>query len=165
MRDLLRRLALLGASVGAVFGIWDLIATRLYPLAEDSPGALLLFYGPMFAIWAVAGFFTRRRTGRLLDAVRAGAFVALVTFVVFDIAVFVRVNLFLDVLTHRTDWQNIVARFQASGFHSLRAYANYEYVIGTPFKLLVSCLIGAVCGLTGGLVGGLRTRHPAEYPS
>ena len=41
----------LGLGLGAGFGLWNLVATRLDPLAEDTPIALLVFYGPMFAIW------------------------------------------------------------------------------------------------------------------
>jgi len=146
-----RKVLALGLLLGTGFGLWNLIATQLNPLAEDEPGALLMFYGPMFATWSLAGFFASRRTGRLLDAVKVGAAVACVTFVVFDLAVIVRVNLFLDVLTHRSDWQNLMMRFQASGFESLRVYANYVYVTASPFKILVASLIGTVTGLVGGV--------------
>ena len=55
---------LLGLLLGAVFGLWNLIATRLDPLAEDTPTALMIFYGPMFAIWGFAGFGASRRTAK-----------------------------------------------------------------------------------------------------
>jgi hypothetical protein len=120
----MRRFVILGLVLGASFGLWDLIVTLLDPLAEDDPRALLLFYGPMFAIWGLAGFVAARRTGRIVEGVKVAAIVAFVTFVVFDLAAIVRVNLFLDALTHRSDWQNLLVRFQASGFTSLRLYAN-----------------------------------------
>ncbi len=47
----MKRFVILGLVVGAGFGLWDLIVTLLNPLAEDDPSALLMFYGPMFAIW------------------------------------------------------------------------------------------------------------------
>ena len=121
--------------------------------------ALLAFYGPMFAIWGLAGFGASRWTGRLLDAAMVGASVAFVTFVVFELAVIVRVNLFLDALSQRSDWRNLMERFQASGFESLRAYANYVYVTGTPFKILVASIIGAGSGLVGGFFGSLGHRE------
>ena len=154
----MRRFVILGLVPGAVFGLWDLIVTLLDPLAEDDPRALLLFYGPMFAIWGIAGFVAARRTGRMLEGVKVAAIVAFVTFVVFDVAAIVRVNLFLDALTHRSDWQNLLVRFQASGFTSLRLYANYEYLTGSPFKILVATLIGSVTGLTGGFLSWLSRR-------
>ena len=154
----MRRFVILGLVLGAGFGIWDLIMTQLNPLSEDDPGALLLFYGPMFAIWGIAGFVAVRRGGRLLDGVKVAAIVAFVTFVVFDVAAIIRLNVFLDVLTHRSDWQNLLVRFQASGFTSLRAYANYEYITGSPFKILVATVIGSVTGLIGGLFGWLGRR-------
>jgi hypothetical protein len=148
----------LGLLLGAAFGVWDLIATWLDPLAEDTPAALLRFYGPMFAVWALAGFLAARRSGRVLDGVRVGATVACCTFAVFVVAIFARINLFLDPISHRLDWQYLLARFEASGFESLRAYANYEYATGTPFKALVSTVIGAGMGLIGGAVGSLGRR-------
>jgi hypothetical protein len=49
--------------------------------------------------------------------------------------------------------------FKASGFKSLRAYANYRYVTGAPFKILVATMIGAVTGLVGGFLGKLGHRE------
>jgi hypothetical protein len=40
----------LGIIVGLTFGAMDLIVTWLFPLADDTPGALLTFYGPMFVL-------------------------------------------------------------------------------------------------------------------
>jgi hypothetical protein len=155
---------LLGLIVGAGFGLWNLIATRLDPLAEDTPIALLAFYGPMFAIWSLAGFGASRRTGRLLDAVKVGATVACVTFVVFDFTAIIRVNLFLDTISQRADWQNLMARFQTSGFDSLRLYANYVYASGAAFKILVASIIGAGTGLIGGFLGLLGRRELGRIP-
>ncbi len=151
----LRNLVLFGLLLGAGFGLWDLIATNLYPLAEDDPSALLKFYGPMFALWGLAGFRAARRTGRVLDAVKVAAIVAFATFVVYDFAVIVRVNLFLDTISQRSDWRNLIAGFQASGSKSLRAYANQIYLAGTPFKILVASIIGAGTGLVGGALARL----------
>jgi hypothetical protein len=149
----MRRFIILGLVLGVVFGLWDLIVTLLDPLADDDQSALLLFYGPMFVIWGIAGFVAARRTGRIVDGVKVAAIVAFVTFVVFDVAAVLRVNLFLDALTHRADWQNLLVRFRASGFTSLRLYANYEYLTGSPFKILVATIIGSVTGLIGGFFG------------
>jgi hypothetical protein len=149
---------LLGLLLGATFGLWNLIVTWRSPLLEDTPRTLLLFYGPMFTVWGLAGFVAFRRTGRLLEAVKVAATVALVTFVVFDLAVILRVNLFLDEIRRRSDWQNLVARFQASGFDSFRMYANYVYLSGAPFKILVALTIGAATGLLGGLAAALGRR-------
>src|SRR3954471_15598678 len=99
---------LLGLILGAGFGLWNLIASLVDPLADDTPGALLMFYGPMFIIWDLVGFGAARRTGRVSDAVKVGATVALVTFVVYTLTVFLRVNLLLDTLSQRSDWQHMV---------------------------------------------------------
>jgi hypothetical protein len=72
--------------------------------------------------------------------------------------------MFLDALTQRSDWQNLLVRYQASGFQSLRAYANYEYITGSPFKILVATIIGGVTGLIGGLFGWLGRRDMRWIP-
>jgi hypothetical protein len=152
------KIFIFGLLLGAAFGLWNCLASLLDPLAEDTLPALLAFYGPMFATWGFAGFRASRRTGWLLDGVRVGAAVAFVTFVVYAFAVIVRVNVLLDTMTQRPDWQNLMQRFQASGFASLRVYVNYEYLTGAPFKLFAASMIGAGCGLIGGLFGSFGRR-------
>ena len=146
-----RRVMRVGAIVGAAFGAWNLVATRIDPLADDTPVALLLFYGPMFTTWGLVGFAAAKRTGRLVDGITVGALVAFATFVVFAAANLVRVNLFLDAIRHRADWQNMDNRFNDSGFASLRAFVNYNYAKGTPLKIVVASMVGASVGLVGGL--------------
>ena len=155
---------LLGLILGAGFGLWNLIASLEDPLTDDTPSALLLFYGPMFTAWGLVGFGAASRTGRVSDAVKVGATVSLVTFVVYTLAVFLRVNVLLETLSQRSDWQHMVTvRFPASGFGSLRAYVNYEGVTGAPFKLLVATIIGAVTGLVGGFFGKLGHLELARH--
>ena len=149
---------LIGFIVGLVFGSANLLMTWLDPLADDAPGALLLFYGPMFFIWAVASFRAALRSGRFLSGVMTGAIVAFGTFVVYDLFIFLRVNLFLAEVTGRADWQYMMSRFQASHVESLRLFVNVDYLEGIPLKLAVSCAIGLLMGGAGGIVGTLRHR-------
>ncbi|HEY8165361.1 MAG TPA: hypothetical protein VIF83_07380 [Gemmatimonadaceae bacterium] len=144
---------LVGLIVGLVFGFVNLFVTWLYPLANDTPSALLGFYGPMFFVWALVSFRAARRTGRLLSGVTAGLTIAFATFCAFDLLILVRVNLFLNELTSRADWQNMMMRFRASDIDSLRLFVNLDYAKGTPLKLGVSCAIGVVMGGIGGLLG------------
>lgn len=153
-----------GVILGTVFGVWNIVVTRLDPLADDTPGALLWFYGPMFTAWGVAGFGAARRNGRLIDAAKAGATIAFVTFVVFWIANLVRVNLFLETVRYRDDWQGLVVRYQASGFESFRAFANYDYLIGAPLTLIVPSVVGATTGLIGGLFANVGRHQSREMP-
>ena len=141
---------ILGAVLGVIFSAWNLVTAWLNPLADDTPTALLTFYGPMFLAWGVAGFATARRSGRVTEAAKVGAIVAFVTFVVFDVGNLVRVNLFLDEMPLRADW-NLMARFQASGSDSLRVFVNQANVKGAPLKTGVASIIGANTGLVGEL--------------
>ena len=144
---------ILGLVIGLAFGCANLLFTWLDPLADDTPAALLRFYGPMFFLWALAAFAAARRTGRLRSGLATGLLVAFGTFVVFDLLILVRVNVFLDQLTTRADWQNMMMRFRESDADSLRSFINVEYAKATPLKLVVSCAIGAVFGFLGGVVG------------
>ena len=110
----------------------------------------------MFLTWGIAGFVAHARAGRLRDAVAAGGTVAFATFLVFSLANLVRVNLFLDSITARSDWRFMMSQYQTSGFESLRAYVAVEFVKGAPLKLLVAAAIGAVFGLLGGVVSAAR---------
>ena len=116
---------------------------------------MLLWLGVLLFIWLLIGFRAARRTQRFRDALIAGVLVGTATMAVFHLAAIVRVNLFLEHIRYRDDWQNLVARFQASDFTSLRAYANYTYISGTPNALALGALAGAVSGALGGAVSGL----------
>src|SRR5688572_16169504 len=122
-----RRPVAFGLAVGALFGVWNIAFSLLFPLADDTAFVLLIHYGLMFALWGVAGFATYRSTGHWFDAVKAAVIVAVVTQLVFGTANMVRVNLLLGTLGERADWQNMVARYQASEFESFRAFVNYDY--------------------------------------
>lgn len=148
-----------GLIIGLVFGFVNLLFTWLYPLSDDSPGALLRFYGPMFLLWALASLRAARRTGRLWAGVTTGLTVAFATFIVFDLFILVRVNVFLNELTGRADWQNMMIRFRESGGDNLRLFVNVEYLTGAPLTLGVSCAIGAVMGAIGGCLGQLMYRR------
>jgi hypothetical protein len=157
-----RQLVAFGALLGLVFGTWNIVASVVAPVMDDTPLALLSFYGPMFAAWGFAGSTAFRRTRRFRSAAAAGGMVALVTFVVFTVIVIARMNLSLDTIVRRPDWQNMVARYPESGFGSFRAYANYIYLTGAPFKIAVASMIGVLSGFVGGVVSGVgRTRTTA----
>jgi len=143
----------LGILIGLMFGAMKLLITWLYPVADDTPCALLVFYGPMFFLWAFAAFRASRRSGRFLSGVTTGMLVAFATFCVFDLLVILRVNLFLSELTGRADWQNMMGRFQASGFGSLRLFINLDYIKGAPLKIGTASTIGTFMGIIGGSLG------------
>ena len=154
----------LGLVVGLVFGSVNLLMTWLDPVADDTPAALLRFYGPMFFVWALASFRAARRTGRVVTGVATGLIVAFATFVAFDLLIFIRVNLFLDELTSRPDWQNMMLRFRASDVDSLRLFVNLDYLKGVPLKLGVSCAIGLVMSAIGAFLGQLTRKRIIATP-
>ena len=136
----------LGFLIGILFGSWNVLYSWLFPLADDTPTALLAFYGPMFSLWAAAAFIATRRTGSLLTGITSGAVVAFATFCVYDLFVVLRVNLFLNELTGRTDWRYFMEKFRTSGYESLRTFVNIENIKGAPLKIGVASLIGQPWG-------------------
>ena len=142
----------LGLLLGAAFGLWNLVGAWLDPLADDTPVALLIFYGPMFTAWGLASFAATRRSGSIFEGAKTGAIVGCITIVVFSLANLVRVNLLLGSIQHRADWQNMMVRFRTSDFESLRAFVNYDFATGAWEKVVVGAAIGAMLGLIGGVV-------------
>jgi len=146
----------LGLIIGLTFGAVDLLYTWLFPLEDDTIGALLRFYGPMFLLWAFASFRAARRDGRLLSGVTTGLVVAFATFCAYDLLILIRVNVFLTELTGRADWQNLMARFKASESSDLRAFVSLDYLKMAPLKIGAASVVGAVMGVIGGSLGRMH---------
>lgn len=145
----------LGLFVGLVFGAVNILFSWLVPLDDDTVVALLRFYGPMFFVWGFASFRAARRHEKLLYGVTTGMVVAFATFCVFDLMNLLRVNLFLNELTGRPDWQSMMGRFKASGSDNLRSFVTLEYIKDAPLKIGVATMIGTVMGTIGGSLGRL----------
>jgi hypothetical protein len=152
-RQLSRRPLVIGLVVGLIFGFADIVQTWLNPTEDDSPIAVLRFYGPMFLTWTVVSCRTARGTGRWWSGTASGMVVAFATFAAFIVLNFLRVNLFLDELTGRPDWQNMMARFRTSGFEDLRLFVNFVYLTEVPLKIAAATAFGAVFGALGGTLG------------
>jgi hypothetical protein len=142
--------------------MWDLLSTWRRPLDDDSAGALLQFYGPMFLVWMFTAFRVARDRRRFLPGAAAGTLVAFGTLCVFVVFNFVRVNLFLHELTARPDWQNMMKRFSDSGSGNLRLFVNLDYLKGTPFKIAFVTGVGAVLASVAACVGRLTRPSPIQ---
>jgi hypothetical protein len=155
----------LGAALGAVFGIANLILTAVDPLSDDSVTALLLFYGPMFVLFGATGLVAYRRTGRLLEALKEGAVVGAATLAVFEVGALLRVNLFLEAIRHRADWERLTSEFHRSGTDNLRAYVNASYLKQAPLKIFAGTVLGTTFATLGGLLGKLGPARKPGLPS
>jgi hypothetical protein len=155
----LRLPSIIGLAIGAALGLVNLVDTARRPLADDDALTMLAWLVVVVAMWSAAVVILTRGTWRLAHAVMVGAVLGAATMLVFDAAAIVRVNVFLDAIRHRDDWQHLVARYQQSGFRSLRAYANYQYAIGTPTVIALGTIAGAISGGIGGLVTSARRAY------
>jgi|KBSMisStandDraft_5_1062788.scaffolds.fasta_scaffold23022_4 hypothetical protein len=143
-----------GVVLGTALGAWILVNTALAPLAEDTGFAVAAMFGLVFLALAVPGFAVRRRGGHLVDALEAGATAGAITFALFLLFGILRVNLFLDTIRSRSDWQNLVADYARSDFQSLRAYANFVYAKGIILFPIAGVAAGAISGSVGGVLAG-----------
>jgi hypothetical protein len=141
-----------GLTIGIVAGALQLIDTAIDPLADDTAGVMLSIVGTLLLLFTMASYVASLRSEHFRDAILAGLLVGLAAFAVLHLSAIVRVNVFLDQIQYRGDWTNLVDRFHASRFQSLRAYANYEYVSGTPLLLAIGGGAGAVCGMVSGAI-------------
>lgn len=145
-----------GLAIGIAAGALQLIDTAIEPLSDDSAGGMLVIVSTLLGLWTAASYLAARRSDRFQDAVMAGLLVGLATSAVLHVTAIVRVNVFLDQIQYRNDWTNLVTRFRASDFHSLRAYANYEYLTGTWLLLSMGAAAGSICGLVSGAIHKVR---------
>jgi hypothetical protein len=141
-----------GLALGAVLAGFNLVATLVSPLAEDTPLRVGTFLAVVMLFWGWSGFAAEKRTAQIFQAAKAGAIVGAISIGLFHFAAILRLNLFLDIVARRSDWQGLILKFNQSGFESLRAYANYTYLQSAGLVLLAGTLVGAICGTVGGLV-------------
>ncbi|HEX7794485.1 MAG TPA: hypothetical protein VF456_09055 [Vicinamibacterales bacterium] len=148
-----------GLAIGVVLGTLQLVNTARTPLADDDAGGMLFGASVIVLLWTSISVATSFPTCRFRDAVVAGMLAGLATMAVFDVTSILRVNVFLDQIRYRDDWVNLIARFDASNASSLRAYANWEYVRGTPIVLAIGVVTGGFCGAIAGVINrGVRSR-------
>ena len=140
-----------GVFIGAVFSLWMLIQTLLDPFVEDTVELLIGFFGPMFVLWGFAAFIACRRTGRFVEALKSGLIVSGITTLLFHIAGMLRVNLSLDAVLQRPDWQHLLGHLENSEFQSVRAHANYMFAKQVIPRLLLGTSIGVITACIGGL--------------
>lgn len=153
-----------GVLIGVVLGTFQLVDTAAEPLAEDTPGVMIGIVGTMLVSWTLTSRAAALPSRRFTHALVAGIIAGVATMAVVDFTSIVRVNLFLDEIRHRDDWANLMARFEASGVQSLRVYANWEYVRGTPIVLALGAVAGGVCGSVAGVVNRI-SRAPLARAS
>jgi hypothetical protein len=143
-----------GLVLGTLLGGWMLVSTVIAPLADDTPAIIATMFGVVFLALAVPGFDARRRGGHFVDALEAGAIAGTVAFALFLLIGILRVNLFLDIIRDRSDWEHLVADYARSDFQSLRGYANFVYAKQIVVLPVIGVVAGAISGSLGGLLAG-----------
>jgi hypothetical protein len=144
-----------GLVIGVLLGTLQLVDTAVEPLADDSAGAMIGILATMLALWTLASIAAGLPSRRFTHALVAGVLAGVATMAVIDLTSMLRVNIFLDEIRYRDDWINLVSRFEASGSHSLREYANWEYVRGAPIVLGIGAIAGGISGAIAGVINGM----------
>jgi hypothetical protein len=145
----------LGLGFGTALGAFNLISTAVDPLSDDSAAVMLTFAALLLSAWSLVAFVAGRRTRNFRDAVVAGVLVGAATLVMYNLANYIRVNVFLDTIQHRDDWRNLMVRYRESNFHSLRAFVNYDYALPTFLVTSLGAAAGCLSGVIGGAISGL----------
>ena len=141
--------------VGVALNGWILVNTAASPLADDTGLEMPMMLGGLLIVAMAVSVRSAKHAG-FLRAVLAGAAFGVVFAAVGYAGALIRVNVFLDQIRDRADWVGLVARFNASGYTSFRAYANYEYASGMPLMLAVGVVLGAIGGSIAGLFNRAR---------
>ena len=147
-----------GLSIGLAAGTLQLLDTAIAPLREDTSVVMLVIAGALMLFWIMTSAVAKRPSGSFRDAVIAGVLVGTATMAVIHISAIVRVNVFLDQIRAREDWVNLLSRFHASGYQSLRVYANYEYLRQSPLLLALGVVAGGFCGTVSGVISGIARK-------
>jgi hypothetical protein len=116
---------------------------------DEFGGWILAINFAIFLYFGVVGFLGVRKSQRIPDGFRMGALTAFVgliliisTFVLLD-------NIFLESVSLQMDK---IRGFERSHYVSMRAYINWNHLMGVVTVLPVFVLIGAACGGIGGLL-------------
>jgi hypothetical protein len=144
-----------GLAIGVLLGTLQLLDTAFEPLSDDSAGVMMGILATLLMLWTLASIAAGLPSRRFRHALTAGVLAGIATMAVIDLTSILRVNIFLDQIRYRDDWTNLVVRFEASGSQSLREYANWEYVRGTPFVLGLGAIAGGISGAIAGLINGM----------
>jgi hypothetical protein len=146
-----------GLMIGTVLGTFQLVNTAIEPLADDDAVSMCGGLVVILLLWTLASVTAGLPARSFKQSMIAGALAGVGTMFVFDITSILRVNLFLDQIRYRDDWINLIDRFEASGFQSLRAYANWEYLPGAPVIVGLGAVAGGACGIVAGVVNRILT--------
>lgn len=143
-----------GALLGLALGALNLAFTAVAPVAE--PHNTFIIAAAILGIWTMIGFAAERRRFRIWDSVRAGLVAAVLGHVISSAADLLRKVLFLDILQHRSDWQELLARFHESGSTDLRSFIISEHLQQFIRGTVVVAIVGALCGWMGGKISVSR---------
>ena len=125
-----------GLMVGLVLGLVNLALSWLYPLADDTPrrAAAVCWtdVSPVGVRVLQSLPWSRTAVVRCFDWILTVAFA---TFLVSDVLILLRVNLFLNELTGRDDWQSASAAFgPAISGAAFGLFVNLDYLKQAPLK-------------------------------
>jgi hypothetical protein len=151
---------LAGLAVGFVFGGASIVDTAVEPLRPDSIGGDLVQLAVLSSAITLTVAALLRRGSRMSDAWRTGVLVSIATVLMGNAMNLVRVNVFLEVIQYRDDWQGLMVQYHASGSDSLRAFANYTFLRGTPFVLVLASILGTISGAAARVVSWLFGATP-----
>lgn len=152
----------LGIGSAIVIVVTNVVLPTLgFDAIDAAPGGEAVLNAACFAatafVWGLVAALAGRETG-VGASVRAGAIVALVHISLVMLTFAVMNNLFFGIVSRQPDK---IWGFIHSGDPTMRAYVNYAALRGLMLVLPIAVALGALCGATGGVVGGWRATRRA----
>lgn len=151
----------LGALLGLLLSVAILITNVIVPTVAGHPSpdnelSESIGWFIVIAVMCWVGFLKLRRTSKLGDSVLAGAVISFVAFAIAMTTFLIIDNLFLSTIAQQPEK---IWLFEHSRFADMRSYLNYTNLRAFWTALPVITVVGAACGLIGGYLCGLTSRH------
>jgi hypothetical protein len=162
-----RRGVLDGFAVGALMAIVLFLSNVVFPSgpneSDDDPEYLVqiaIAYVLVAAALVVIGVRARHRLDTEWAGAKGGAAAGLVMALIVFVTAAVLDNAFFAIVSQQHDKR---MAFERSGWTSMRAYLNYQNVIGALVVLPGATFVGGLLGALGGVLGGRsRSTHLAR---
>jgi hypothetical protein len=137
------------------------VLTALYhPLTFNTPLEYAAMLCALYLLPGIPGFLSRRHSGRLMDAIKAGALASALVFTLTAVAGDIRMNIVLEIIKRRPEWQAALLTF--ANADTLMAQANYYYAVHVPARLLFGAALGALAGAIGHCIGRIGQGDPRK---
>lgn len=137
----------LGLLLGGVFLVTIVVTNIVAPHAfPDDRTTIPFAWGLIAFVLLLSGYRASRRSRTLTAAIRAGAAVSVIGFIIAMVTFLVIDNIFLNIVSQQSDK---IWNFQHSTFPTMQAMINHDLFFGLLIGIPMSAVFGGICGAAG----------------